>query len=127
VAILKWAIAVLVLLNAGYMVIDGIRALTKGSYITPSTGEYAGQLGPWTNLVERVGIAHESTLMKWIFVIYGAAWLVLLALFLGGAKWAPMALLGFAVGSLWYLWMGTVNSVVQIALLAILILSRRNG
>jgi hypothetical protein len=122
--IVKWSIAILVLLNAGYMVFDGVRALVKGSYLTPSSGEYAGQLGPWTNIVQGIGIAPESMLMKCIFVGYGALWLIALALFLMGVRWAPVAMLVLAAGSLWYLWMGTINSLIQIALLLVLILNR---
>ncbi len=42
-----WMIFFLVILTASYMLVDGTRALIVGDYITPSTGEYAGQLEPW--------------------------------------------------------------------------------
>jgi hypothetical protein len=123
-AAIKWIVVVLVLLNAGYMVVDGARALITGSYITPSSGEYAGQLGPWTKLVAAVGIQPSSALMKWIFIVYGMAWLTLLIFFLKGEPWAPAAMLAAAIGSLWYLWMGTVNSLLQVVLLLVLMLRR---
>ncbi len=33
------------------MVVDGSRALVKGEYITPKSGSFAGNLGPWAKLV----------------------------------------------------------------------------
>ena len=121
---LKWIIVVLTVLNAGYMVVDGVRAIITGSYITPSSGEHAGQLGPWTRLVEAVGIESTSTLMKLVFIGYGATWLVVLGFFLAGARWAPVSMLALAICSLWYLWMGTINSMVQIIVLAVLLLKK---
>src|SRR5688572_19435740 len=101
-------------MNAGYMVVDGVRALVTGNYFTPSSGEYAGQLGPWSKLAETIGIHPMSTLMKSIFVGYGLVWLVVIAFFITGAKWAPAAMLALAIGSLWNMWMGTMNSLIQI-------------
>jgi hypothetical protein len=118
----KWLIVGLVVLNAGYLAVDGTRALVTGNYITPSSGQYAGQLGPWANLVRSIGIDPMSTAMKLIFVIFGLAWLVVLGFFLADAKWAPTAMLCFAIGSLWYLWIGTMNSAIQIVLLMVIIL-----
>lgn len=121
-AFMKWIVVALTVLNAGYMLVDGIKALLTGTYITPSSGEYAGQLGPWTRPVQMLGIDPSSTLMKLIFVGYGAAWLVVMAFFIAGARWAPAAMLALAIGSLWYLWTGTVISLIQVAILLILIL-----
>jgi hypothetical protein len=44
---LRWVVLVLALTEGGWMAYDGGRALLVGDYVTPSTGEYAGQLGPW--------------------------------------------------------------------------------
>ncbi len=76
------------------MLFDGTRALFIGDYVTPKTGEYAGQLGPWSNLVRAISIEPRSTLMKLIFVVYGFAALVIAicyALGLPWARWAMMA------------------------------------
>lgn len=59
---MKWVIALLIAVTAGYMLFDGIHALTIGNYVTPSDGEYAGQLGPWAGLVSSVGIDPNSFL-----------------------------------------------------------------
>lgn len=56
-----WIVVVLAAVNAGWMLFDGSRALVVGDYVTPSTGEYARQLGPWATLVEAVGLDPCST------------------------------------------------------------------
>jgi hypothetical protein len=37
--------------EAGFMVVDGVRAPTVGDYFTPSSGEHAGQLDPWAAFI----------------------------------------------------------------------------
>lgn len=59
-----WLIVALALLEASWMAFDGTRALIVGDYVTPKTGAYAGQLGPWANVVQRLGIHPRSTSMK---------------------------------------------------------------
>jgi hypothetical protein len=75
--LLKYLILFLAFLNAGYMAFDGTKALVTGDYIRPKTGEYAGQLGPWTKLVTKIGIDPMSTLMKSIFLVFGIAGLII--------------------------------------------------
>jgi len=104
----------LALIEACWMTFDGGRALVVGDYVTPRTGAHAGQLGPWHHVVSAVGIAPRSTLMKTIFVTYGAAWLVIVLAFVRMAPWAPAAMLIAAIGALWYLPVGTVCSILQI-------------
>ncbi len=114
---LRWLAVGLAGLEAGFMTFDGIRALVTGDYITPKGGEYSGQLGPWTRVVELVGIAPRSTLMKAIFIVYGLLWLAIILAFALKASWAWTTMLVLAVGSLWYLTFGTVVSALVIALL----------
>lgn len=114
---LRWVIVLLALSEAGWMVFDGTRAFVAGDYVTPKSGEYAGQLGPWAKVVEKVGIAPRSSLMKGIFVAYGAAWLAVIVCFALRMPWAWWAMLGAAVGSLWYLVVGTATDVILIVLL----------
>jgi hypothetical protein len=104
----------LALIEASWMLFDGGRGLVVGDYVTPRTGAHAGQLGPWHHLVTAVGIEPRSTLMKTIFVTYGALWLVIVLGFLRGAPWAAAAMLIAAIGALWYLPVGTVCSILQI-------------
>lgn len=99
------------------MAFDGGRALLVGDYVTPSSGEHAGQLGPWAGLVESIGIEPTSTFMKVVFVAWGMATLTVAAFFAAGRAWAWKALLAVSVASLWYLFVGTLVNLAQIALL----------
>ena len=114
---LGWIVALLALTSAAWMVFDGLHALATGDYVTPSSGPYAGQLGPWAPLVEALGIAPRSGLMKSIFVAYGALWLACLAGYLLRAPWSWTGMLILAAGSLWYLVIGTALSLLQMGLL----------
>jgi hypothetical protein len=113
----KWVVVALCVVQGGYMLLDGARALVVGSYITPGSGEHAGELGPWARLVSAVGIAPESLGMKVGFVVLGALWLVLGVGVLTGSPWAWWAGLTLAVGTLWYLVPGTLISLAVLVLL----------
>jgi hypothetical protein len=89
----NWVIIILVAFTGGWMLFDGTRALILGDYVTPKSGEYAGQLGPWSNLVKAIGIEPRSTLMKLIFVGYGSIALTVAVCFAFGPSWARTALL----------------------------------
>jgi hypothetical protein len=114
---LRWVAVGLSALQGGYMLLDGVRAMVVGSYITPASGEHAGQLGPWAGLVSAVGLQPESTLMKSAFVLLGALWLLLAAGIASGAGWAWPGGLALAAATLWYLVPGTVLSIAVLALL----------
>jgi len=107
----------LVAVTAGWMVFDGARAFAAGDYITPKTGEYAGQLGPWASLVHTVGIEPRSTLMKSIFVIYGLLALVIVISFARGMTWSRPAMMLVCIFGLWYLPIGTVTNLIALLLL----------
>jgi hypothetical protein len=124
---LKWIIVALALLEAGYMAFDGTRALVVGDYITPASGEFAGQLGPWANLIAAIGIEPRSTLMKALFAIYGATWLAITIAFVARPARVWWAMLIAAAGALWYLWIGTVASALQIVLLILFRARQRNA
>ena len=110
-------ILVLALLSGGWLAFDGAHALMTGDYVTPSSGRFAGQLGPWSQLVSAVGIEPRSTLMMSIHVGLGMVWLVAIAAFVLGRPWAWAAMLTCAALGLWYLPFGTLLSVIQIVLL----------
>ena len=114
-----WAIIILVAFTAGWMLFDGTRALITGDYTTPSSGEYAGQLGPWSNLVKAAGIEPRSTLMKLIFVGYGLAALTVLVCFAFSLSWARMALMIVCILGLWFLPVGTITNLISLILLLI--------
>ncbi len=116
---LRVLVLVMAIVEGGWLAFDGGRALIVGDYVTPSSGTYAGQLGPWSKLVSAVGIDPRSTLMKSIHLTLGLAWLVVIAGFALRLPWAWWGMLGCAVASLWYLPFGTLLSVIQITLLSL--------
>jgi hypothetical protein len=108
---------VLAFIQGSWMAFDGTRALIVGDYVTPSTGAYAGQLGPWHYVVSSVGIAPRSNAMKLIFVAYGIGWLVIVFGLLRSSPWAGVAAIVAAIGTLWYLPVGTLCSLILLACL----------
>jgi hypothetical protein len=117
VPVLRWCAVLLCLLQGAYMLLDGCRALVVGTYITPASGDHAGQLGPWARLVSTVGVEPESTQMKLGFVVLGVLWLALALALAGGADWSRAVGVPLAVGTLWYLVPGTVISLAVLVLL----------
>lgn len=110
-------VVVLALIEGGWLAFDGGRALVVGDYVTPKSGPYAGQLGPWAKVVEEVGIEPRSTLMKSIHLVFGLAWLGMAICFVLRLPWAWSGMVLCAVLGLWYLPFGTLLSVIQIILL----------
>ena len=114
---LRLAILALGLIEGGWMTFDGTRALTVGDYVTPSSGRYAGQLGPWNRVVSAIGIPPRSMAMKLIFVGYGLGWLLISLEFAFRATWAWWAMLIAAAATLWYLPIGTIFGLLQLGAL----------
>lgn len=99
------------------MLFDGSRALIIGDYVTPSSGEYAGQLGAWAKVIQGAGIAPRSTSMKTIFVGYGLLYLLMLIAFLLRISWAWRGMFIIAVLGLWYPPFGTLINIAIILML----------
>lgn len=114
---LAGVVLVLALIEGGWLAFDGGHALVVGDYVTPATGQHAGQLGPWAKVVSAVGIQPRSTLMKSIHVVLGVAWLGAMIRFALGLSHAWSGMLVCAVLGLWYLPFGTLLSVAQIVVL----------
>ena len=106
--------------EAGWLALDGTRALVVGDFITPRSGPYAGQVGPWRHLVQPLGVNPRGTPVKILFAVYGWTWLLLAVAFARGASWSWGAMLIAATGTLWFLPFGTIASIVQIILLVAL-------
>ena len=114
---LGWIVLLLAFVEGGWMAFDGGRALVVGDYVTPKSGQYAGQLGPWSKAVSAVGIEPRSTLMKSNFLIFGLAWIAMMVCFALGLSWAWWGMLVCAIAGVWYLPFGTLLSLIQIVLL----------
>ena len=112
-----WIVVVLGLMLGGWLSFDGSRALIVGDYVTPRSGPYAGQLGPWAKVVSALGVEPRSTLMKSVHVGLGILWLVTTVGFMLRMPWAWGGMLVSAVLSLWYLPFGTLFGLIQIVLL----------
>ena len=118
--IIIWSISILAFINYGFMAYDGSRGLILGDYVRPKKGPYAGQLGPWSNLVQRIGIDPGSTLMKVIFLLWGLAGIGITLAFFLKVEGSWNLQLGLAIATLWYLVPGTILSVLQVVLLLLL-------
>lgn len=116
---LGWIVVFLAFVEAGWFAFDGGHALATGDYVTPSSGQYAGQLGPWAKLVSAIGIEPRSTLMKSIHLVLGSVWLVTIVCYIVRVSWARTGMILCAVAGLWYLPFGTLLSVIQLALLTL--------
>jgi len=114
---LAWVVLFLALFEGGWLAFDGAHALLAGDYVTPSSGEYAGQLGPWSKLVRAVGLEPRSTLVMSIHLVLGGSWLLVAAAFAAGARRAWRGMVACAIAGLWYLPFGTLLGVLQLALL----------
>ncbi|HEV8489579.1 MAG TPA: hypothetical protein VGQ58_07300 [Candidatus Limnocylindrales bacterium] len=116
---MSWNIALAVVLSVavgGWMVFDGVRALVLGEYLTPSSGRYAGQLGPWAGLVMRIGIEPRSTVMKAAFVGFGVAWLMVAAGLVFGTAGVLQIALVLAIATIWYV---PIGSAIALAVLVL--------
>lgn len=114
---LGWIVVLLAFVEGGWLAFDGGHALVTGDYVTPSSGKYAGKLGPWSKLVSAVGLEPRSTTMKAIHLVLGTIWIVVIVCFVLRLSWAWTAMLVCAITGLWYLPFGTLLSTIQIVLL----------
>ncbi len=108
---IKALISVIAILVGGWMIFDGIHVLSTGKYFGPE------RPGPWSDLVAVAGL--DPFRFGVPFVVLGILWLVFVGAMLFGHNWAWYAAIITAVLTLWYLPVGTVLSIVYIALLII--------
>jgi len=117
---IQWTTAALGAILGLWLALDGLRALVKGDYVTPSSGPHAGQLGPWSQVVRASGLEPRSALVKCLHVVLGLGWIGAAVWYLAGEETACWALLACVVASLWYLPFGTIIGVLEIAALSYL-------
>ncbi|HEY3763269.1 MAG TPA: hypothetical protein VGN23_16095 [Verrucomicrobiae bacterium] len=115
----KWLIAFMVVTNSGYMIFDGAHAIITRDYVTPQSGPYAGQLGPWSKIVQAVGLDPHTFVVESLFIFEGMASLAALFCYLQRRKGAKAALAITNVLQLWYLPFGTISCIVVLVLLFI--------
>ena len=119
-----WLSLLLIAGIAAWMIYDGTRAMFVGEYVTPQSGEYVGQLGPWAILVQMIGIDPYSIWMKLIFILQGLITLTVIVLFLLNTPHAWTGLLLTMLLGMWYLPFGTLINLIALMLL---LLTGRNA
>lgn len=99
------------------MFFDGMRALVKGDYVRPKSGEYKGRLGPWEFIFSKLNIDPMSDFGKGIFVFFGLTGLATALAFIINPMhyWKYLAV--WNILSMWYLVFGTVVSLISLVLL----------
>ena len=116
-SLIRMAILILSIVEAGWFLIEGIRALTTGNYYTAKAGKYKGQLGPWAKIVGGVGINPQSSFIRSTFLIIGIVWFFFIVCFALEFTWAWLGMVIMPILTLWYLPIVTLLSVMQIIIL----------
>ncbi len=107
--IMKWIIIALGIITGGFMLIDGIYVMLKGKYIGPP------EPGPWAKLFYK--LQWDVFKLGPLFIAFGAVWLVFVTGVFLQRSWAwPLGLV-ISIGTLWYLPVGTLFSLVVLILL----------
>jgi hypothetical protein len=114
---LRGIVVALSLIQGAWLAFDGGRAWIVGDYVTPSAGPRAGQLGPWARVVSALGLDPRGGFVKSLHVVLGVAWLIAAVLLVVRPATGWWAALVCGVATLWYLPIGTVLSIIILALL----------
>lgn len=115
-----WLVCFLGALLGCWLLFDGVRAFATGDFVTPASGPHAGELGPWSMVLEAMGIAPRSALAKGLHGALGTLWVGSLCGLVGGTRWAWWTLVACAALSLWYLPLGTLVALAELGLLLLL-------
>jgi hypothetical protein len=107
--ILKLAMAVVALIAGGWMIFDGIHVLVRGKYFGPD------RPGPWSVPFARLGVNPFS--LGPLFIGIGVLWLAFAVAALAGLRWGRGGGAAIAIASLWYFPLGTILSLMYLALL----------
>lgn len=106
---MRSTILLLSLITGLYMLADGIYVLLNGKYIGPE------KPGPWAELFYRMHI--DVFRLGPLFIVFGLLWLIFVSGFGSKRRWAyPMGVI-MAIATLWYLPLGTLLSLIVLALL----------
>ena len=108
---LKTFVILICVVIGSWLLFDGGRAIATGSYTTPQSGEYQGQLGPWTLIVKAVGLQPNSHLVKLVHLLLGVAWLATASLMAVNSSGSMRFALVTSLASIWYLPFGTLASI----------------
>lgn len=96
-------------MNGGFMLIDGIHVLIKGKYIGSE------KPGPWANIFSIFKI--DVFKLGPLFLIFGIMWLVWVFGLWTDQSWAYIFGIVVSILTLWYLPVGTLFSIIVLAIL----------
>ena len=105
-----WVAAAVGALNGAWMLTDGAVALATGDYLGP-------ELGPWAALLRALGVDPLAPGVAAAFLLYGAAYLALLAAYARRPDRLRAALAAATVPLLAYLVVGTLVAAATLGLL----------
>ena len=106
---MKILIAILGLLNGGYMLLDGIYVILKRKYIGPE------KPGPWANFFYKLKI--DVFNLGPLFIAFGLLWLFWLYSLWTNQSWTYILGIVSCLLTLWYLPVGTIFSVIILLIL----------
>lgn len=106
---MKYVVLALSLINGLWMLIDGVYVMLNGKYIGPE------KPGPWASVLSITGV--DVFKLGPMFVGFGIAWLVFAAGLFADASWAYWLGVIAAILTLWYLPVGTIISLLNLAIL----------
>lgn len=101
---MKYVVAGLSLVNALWMLIDGVYVMLNGKYIGPE------KPGPWASLIGFTGF--DVFKLGPMFVAFGIAWAFFVFCLLTGSTWTFWFGIIITVLTLWYLPFGTIISLI---------------
>ena len=101
--------ALVALVLGGWFIFDGLHVLLKGKYFGPP------EPGPWARVVSAIGL--DPFRMGVPFLILGLFWLTVVGGLATGARWAAPVGIVAAIGTMWYLPVGTALSIIFVVLL----------
>lgn len=106
---MKILVTILGFINGSYMLSDGIYVMLKGKFIGPD------KPGPWANLFYKFNI--DVFKLGPLFIVFGLLWLTWLYSLWTNQSWSYFYGLVLAILTLWYLPIGTLFSVIIMAVL----------
>jgi len=109
--IIKIVIVLLAFLNGGWMIFDGVHVIKKGKYFGPDLP------GAWSKIVSSVGL--DPFKLGPLFILIGFSWVVSAIALLLSLPLAWAALIVCSIITLWYIKVGTVISLLVLALLSL--------
>lgn len=110
---MRLVVMLLALSMGGFQLFDGVHGFVTGRYVTPDGVTY----GPWTHVVEALGLVPDSHPVRAIFVLSGLVWLAALVDYARRRPGARRRLCVLSVLSTWYLTVGTLHCLLILALL----------